>query len=112
MIVKDFKETLTKASKITEKMAALFSEESKMFEDGGDPAEQIYLCAHTLGQLNACFALSMDGYAKVYGIKDLNSEMFKQWVDEISKEVIDQNKGKITEEFKNISEEMKDDEKK
>lgn len=106
MIVKDFKETITKAAQIAEKMAALFSEDSKMFEDGGDPAEQIYLCAHTIGQLNACFALSMDGYAKVYGIKDLNREMFKSWIDEIYKEIIEQNKEKIHAEFENIKEEM------
>ena len=87
MIVKDSEESIKKASDIAGDMIAMFATASEKFVDHGDPAEQIYLAAHVVGQINARFAAAMDGYSKIYDINNFDGSIFRAWTRKIEEEL-------------------------
>lgn len=80
MIVQNKQATLEKANDISSKLMTLMSDELKSFTPSDDPAEQIYLACHTIGNLLAKIYISLDGYAKIYNIAGLNKDTIKDWV--------------------------------
>lgn len=91
MIVKDKALSIQRAHKISVKIIKMYSKELQKFSDGGDPAEQIYLAAHIMGQIMSKLIIGMDGYAEVYNISNFSGEKFKEWVDIITKESLEIN---------------------
>jgi hypothetical protein len=103
MIVKDRVLTHEKARDIATKIIETISKESTLFNDEGDPAEQIYLFVHTIATLNAQFIMSMDGYAKIYGIPNFDGKVFREWVKKVEDEICAQNENvsdEVCEQFK------------
>ena len=103
MIVKDKKASIEKAHDIAKKMTKLFTDEVCSFNDDGDPAEQIYLAAHTLAAVNMNFCIAMDGIGKIFGINNFDSKVFEKFVNEIVKELSSCNESSsddIVEKFK------------
>jgi hypothetical protein len=80
MIVENKKATLEKASDISNLLLNVMKEESKTFNDADDPAEQFYLLNHIIGSFIAKCIISLDGYAKIYGIENLTSIDFYEWI--------------------------------
>ncbi len=87
-VVKDKELTLLKADEIASMIIKLIGEETKNFHPEDDPAEQIYLGCHVLGNLYAKILISLEGYGKIYGIANLSIKSIGEWVDQISKEYI------------------------
>jgi len=88
MIVKDKELTLIKANEISSHIMKIISEETKNFHPDDDPAEQIYLACHTLGNLMAKILVSLEGYGKIYNIQNLNIKSMNEWVNKISDEYL------------------------
>lgn len=105
MIVKDVALTIERAHDISLKMINIYSEETLKFNDDGDPAEQIYLTAHTIASLNAKFAMAMEGYGKIYGIENFTTKIFKEWVSKIEDEIFAQNESLSNDVVKQFKEE-------
>lgn len=94
-MVKDREKTKEVAHDISVKMMKVFYDDAEKFSGGDSPIEQIYLTGTVLGILNATMYLAMDGYAKIYDLQNFNGDMFKGWVNEIEKELIEANKDKM-----------------
>lgn len=51
-----------------------------------DPSEYIYLMVHIIGNIMSKMAISLEGYAKIYGIHDMNIKIIKEWIVKIEGE--------------------------
>jgi len=88
MIVKNKESTINKANEIASKLLKMIAEDTKDFNCEDDPAEQIYLISHVMGNLLAKSCLSLEEYGKIYGILDLTYESILRWINLITKETI------------------------
>jgi hypothetical protein len=94
-MVMDKEKTKEIAHEISVKMMQVFYDNAEKFTGGDDPSEQIYLSGTVLGILNATMYLAMDGYARIYDLSKFNGDIFKGWVNEIEKELIEINREKM-----------------
>ena len=92
MIVSDKKATLDKANELSSKIIYLITEETKNFVCEDDPAEQIYLGCHVVGNLLAKISVSLENYGTIYGITGLTCDSISDWINLISREHIKLNK--------------------
>jgi hypothetical protein len=92
MIVENKEKSLYKADEISKKIMSLISNELKEFNPSDDPAEQIYICLHTVGILLTKIVTVLVGYGKIYNIKGLNEDIIYKWIGIIAKENIELNK--------------------
>lgn len=92
MIVSDQSATIIKANEISENIILLFIEEAKKTIPKDDPAEQIYLWCHTIGNLLAKTAIVLENYGEIYDIKNLGNKSIIEWIVKISEEHIEANK--------------------
>jgi hypothetical protein len=88
MIVKDKVISLVKANEISVKIMKIISEETKNFHPDDDPAEQIYLACHILGNLKSKILISLEGYGKIYGISNMTIKSINEWISNISNEYL------------------------
>ena len=94
MIVSDKSATLEKADEISYKLVEIIANGSKEFECYDDPAENIYLSVHILGNLIAKIAIALQSYGSdIYGIQQLNPETTVEWIAAIANEHIKVNTG-------------------
>lgn len=94
MIVEDKIATIEKANEISKRLMEVISEESKNFNDADDPAEQIYLGCHIIGNLLAKICISLETYGQIYSINNLNCESISKWINVIANEHVELNKNK------------------
>lgn len=88
MIVENKEATLNKANEISSKLLKIIIEDTKDFNCEDDPAEQIYLISHVIGNLLAKSCLSLEEYGKIYGIENLTYDSILEWITLITKEMI------------------------
>ena len=88
MIVENKELTLNKANEIASKLLKIIIEDTKDFNCQDDPAEQIYLISHIIGNLLNKSCLSLEEYGKIYGIENLTFESILEWITLITKEIV------------------------
>lgn len=89
MIVKDKAATIQKAHEITSIIMKLMAKELEGFHLDDDPAEQIYLTCHVLGNVYARILVILKGYGETYNIPNINFKCITEWIDEITKEYLE-----------------------
>lgn len=88
MIVSDKEASLKKANEISNKILALIIEEIKNFSCDDDPAEQIYLECHVVGNLLAKICISLENFGETYSIPNLSTKSINEWINIIAEENI------------------------
>lgn len=80
-IVKNKKEILEQADKITTKMLELIKKEAIKQPDVDNPSESIYLMLQIVSQLTAKICVTIPSYGKIYQIEKLNSSTVHKWIN-------------------------------
>lgn len=88
MIVANKEKSLEKANDIARQIIKFIGEETKNFDCEDDPAEQIYLACHIMGNLLAKTCISLESYGKIYGISNLTYASISEWINVIASENI------------------------
>lgn len=86
MIVRDKKASIVKANEVASKIITMILQESESFIVEAEPAENIYLAVHIVGNLISKICMSLEGFGKIYAIPNMNSKAIKTWIDLIAKE--------------------------
>jgi hypothetical protein len=87
MIVRDKEKSIEQANYIADMIMDNLNESLLDFDqDGDDPAEHIYLVVHIIGNLIFKICFTLEGYGQVYGIKKMDKEMIKKWINTITEE--------------------------
>ena len=94
-VVENKQASIEKANEISSKIMNLIAEETKKFDCDDDPAEQIYLACHIAGCFLSKVCLSLEGYAEIYDIKNLDCKSVSEWINVISNETISLNKKEL-----------------
>lgn len=84
-IVKDKKFTMDFAHEVTKKLIDVVCQEGKVFNVDDDPAEHVYLILHVVGFFMSKMAMSLEGFAQIYGINGLTTEKSMEIMTDISK---------------------------
>lgn len=88
MIVKNKEASICKANEMATKLLGLIVKESQQFNCEDDPAEQIYLGIHCIGNLIAKICISIEGYSKIYGIPNSEPDYIKECINDITNEYL------------------------
>lgn len=86
MIVKNSQETIKKADEVSTELLKCMLTSTVGYDCEDDPAEQIYFASHCLGSLLAKVIISLDSYAKTYGIQNMTPAKVVEWVSKICME--------------------------
>jgi len=86
MIVRDKTASILKADEAATKLLRMIRTECHDFNAEDDPAEQIYLGVHILGNLLAKMCVALSGYGETYAIANVMPEKTRDWILVISKE--------------------------
>jgi hypothetical protein len=85
MIVEDKEKTIQKADEIAIEALKFISKQMEEYSCIDDPAEQVYLAVHTIGNLTARMCETLDGYSKTYGIERMDKKTVLKWINAIIK---------------------------
>lgn len=88
MIVKDKQKIYEQSEVIANKILKFLVEECKLPCNANDPAEQIYLLLHTIARMNVKSIFALEGYAKIYGIGEMDKDSIHLWIDSITQELM------------------------
>lgn len=91
MIVRDKQATIEKANEIAGILMKRMQKEARTFKCDDDPAEQVYLAVHTMGNLIYRICFTLGGYGETYNITGLTPEIVHDWIIAIFKEYLTQN---------------------
>lgn len=91
MIVKDKKEILDRSNKLSSRYLTLIDKESRKFIEDNDPSSTIYFSVYCISMALAKVSLGIERFCQMYGIDNLNASGVLNWVNEVSKEIINEN---------------------
>lgn len=97
VVVPDKESIIEKANEISKKIISLMYDEIQHFSCDDSPSEQIYLYSHVLGNLLAKISIALDNYSRINSIQNLTYTKIIEFINEISAEHIELNKGMIDE---------------
>lgn len=80
MIVKDKIASIVKAHEICNMLLEVVKKECIEFGHEDDPAEQIYLNVHVVGDFMYKMCVLLEGYGQTYGIPTLTHSALKKWI--------------------------------
>lgn len=77
------------AEMLSYKILDLIANDCKDSKNIKSPGEHLYFYVHAIARINVKFILTLDGYAKVYGIEKLDKTVAKKWIDAITNELLE-----------------------